>query len=121
MVNNIIKDLICISCPVGCHLIVDLKNQTVIGNMCKRGEFYGLNEVINPVRIITSTVKIKDASLYVLPVKTSKAVPKNLNFEIIKIINNLTVNAPIKLGDVIIKNILNTGADIISTRSLNKV
>ena len=97
------KELICISCPLGCHLTVDADNKTVTGNTCKRGEVYGLNEVINPVRVITSTVKIEGARLPVLPVKTNGAIPKSLNFEAIKVINDVICKAPIKVGDIIVK------------------
>ena len=114
------KELICISCPLGCHLTVDVENKIVTGNTCKRGEVYGINEVINPVRVITSTIKIVGGTLPVLPVKTNGAIPKGLNFEAMKIINDITVSAPVKLGDIIIKNILNTGIDVISTRSMDK-
>ena len=113
------KELICISCPLGCHLTVDAENKTVTGNTCKRGEVYGLNEVINPVRVITSTVKIEGARLPVLPVKTNGDIPKNMNFEAMKIINSVTCTAPIKVGDVIIKDILGTGIDVVAPRSLN--
>ncbi|MBC5627977.1 DUF1667 domain-containing protein [Clostridium sp. NSJ-6] len=113
------KELICISCPLGCHLTVDAENKTVTGNTCKRGEIYGLNEVINPVRVITSTVKIEGARLPVLPVKTNGAIPKNMNFEAMNIINSVTCTAPIKVGDVIIKDILGTGIDVVAARSLD--
>lgn len=115
------KELICICCPMGCHLSVDIENKKVNGNTCKRGEVYGLNEVINPVRVITSTVKIKGAAFTVLPVKTKSGIPKKLNFEVMKVINSITVKAPIKCGDIIIKNILNTGIDLVATRSMEKV
>ena len=115
------KELICICCPMGCHLSVDIENKKVNGNTCKRGEVYGLNEVINPVRVITSTVKIKGAAFTVLPVKTKSGIPKKLNFEVMKVINSITVKAPIKCGDIIIKNILHTGIDLVATRSMEKV
>ena len=113
------KELICISCPLGCHLTVDVDNKTVTGNTCKGGEVYGLNEVINPVRVITSTVKIEGARLPVLPVKTNGAIPKSLNFEAIKVINDVICKAPIKVGDIIIKDILGTGVDVVASRSLD--
>lgn len=115
------EELICICCPMGCHLNVDVKNKRVSGNTCKRGEVYGLSEVINPVRVITSTVKIKEADFTVLPVKTKSGIPKKLSSEVMKVINSITVTAPIKCGDIIIKNILNTGIDLIATRSMEKV
>lgn len=111
-------NLICICCPKGCHLAVDEVNKTVTGNSCPRGKEYGLNEVINPTRILTSTVKINGASIKRLPVKTNKPIPKGMIFEVMNEIMRLEVNAPIERGAVIIKNVLGTGSDIIACRSL---
>lgn len=113
-----VKELICISCPMGCHLSVDTEKLTVTGNSCKRGEVYGINEVTNPVRVITTTVKIEGAHHAVLPVKTKVPIPKDLNFKCIEELNKITVKAPVKMGDVIVENILNTGVDVIATRDL---
>lgn len=73
-------NLICITCPKGCHLTVDEENgYTVTGNCCPRGAEYGKNELLHPVRMITSTVKITGAALPRLPVKTDHALPKEKN------------------------------------------
>ncbi|CUP98450.1 molybdopterin oxidoreductase [Clostridium baratii] len=113
-----VKELICISCPMGCHLKVDVDNKTVTGNTCKRGEIYGLNEVTNPVRVVTSTVKVNGGELPVVPVKTAGAIPKKLNFECMKVINETTVNAPVKMGEVLIKDVLGTGIDVVASRDI---
>ena len=50
------KQLICITCPKGCHLSVDEDNgYAVTGNSCPRGISYGQNELLHPVRVVTST------------------------------------------------------------------
>jgi CxxC motif-containing protein len=116
-----IKELICISCPMGCHLKVDAENKTVTGNTCKRGEMYGINEVTNPVRVITSTVRVENGELPVVPVKTNNPIPKGLNFKCMEEINKTVVNAPVKIGDVVIKNVLGTGVDILATRNVKKI
>ena len=103
---------------MGCHLKVDVDNKTVTGNTCKRGEIYGLNEVTNPVRVVTSTVKVNGGELPVVPVKTAGAIPKKLNFECMKVINETTVNAPVKMGDVLIKDVLGTGIDVVASRDI---
>lgn len=108
----------CIVCPIGCNLIIDTNTLEVTGNTCKRGEIYGKNELTNPVRTITSTVKILGGIYPRLPVKTNMPIPKDLNFDCINLINAVTVTSPIKVGDVIIKNVLGTGADLIATRSM---
>lgn len=113
-----VKELICISCPMGCHLKVDVDNKTVTGNTCKRGEIYGLNEVTNPVRVVTSTIKVNGGELPVVPVKTAGAIPKKLNFECMKVINETTVSAPIKMGDILIKDVLGTGIDVVASRDI---
>lgn len=113
------KNLICIACPIGCHLEIDLDNDyKVSGNQCKRGETYGKKELINPTRIITSTVIVKGAIHNRLPVKTDGEVPKDVIFDIMKQLNNIEVASPISLGDVIIKNVCNTGINIVATRTL---
>ena len=112
------KELICICCPKGCHLKVDVEAKNVSGNGCLRGIEYGVNEVTNPVRVITSTVKIEDGELQVVPVKTNKPIPKELNFKCMEEINKIAMIAPVKIGDVVIENVLGTGADIVVTRNI---
>lgn len=112
------RELICIVCPKGCHLKVDIDNKNVTGNSCKRGSIYGLNEVISPTRIVTSTIKIEGVEGHVVPVKTQEAIPKEKIFDVMKEINNAKVKAPIKVGQVIIENVLNTGVNIVATKSI---
>lgn len=109
--------LICIVCPRGCHLEVDEK-LNVTGNSCKRGEVYGKAEVTNPTRTVTSTVKLNSKSLRMLPVRTDKPISKNKMFEVIEVLKNIKVSAPIKSGEIIVKNILDTDVNIISTRTV---
>lgn len=113
------KELICISCPMGCHLIVDTETLIVSGNTCKRGEIYGKNEVTNPVRVITTTAKVENGTLAVIPVKTNGAIPKELNFKCVEEINKLKLKAPIHIGDILIKNIFDTGIDVIACRNIS--
>lgn len=109
--------LICIICPKGCHLQVD-ENNKVTGNSCKRGEIYAINELTSPTRRVTSTIVINNGEINRLPVVTSKPVPKNMIFEVMKEINHTSISAPVKTGDVVIKNILNLGVDIKATRTI---
>lgn len=106
---------------MGCHLVVDTDEKSVTGNTCKRGEAYGLSEVFDPVRMITSVVKIRNSDIKMLPVKTDKPIKKDLNLECIKAINEITVEAPVKIGDIIIENILGTGVNIVASRNAFKV
>lgn len=114
-----IKRIICINCPKGCHLTIDTDKMIVEGNNCIKGETYGLSEVTNPVRIVTTTVKVIEGEHKLLPVKTKKAIPKDLNFKCMEILNRLAIKAPIKVGDIIVKNILDTGVEVIACRNIN--
>ena len=115
------KELICITCPKGCHLKVDVEANKVTGNGCPRGIEYGINEVTNPVRVITSTVKVNNGELAVVPVKTNKPIPKELNFKCIEEINKVSVNAPVRIGDVVIESVLDTGVDVVVTRNVKRI
>ena len=116
--NNIYKNLICICCPRGCHLKVNLNENKVLGNSCKMGESYGITELTNPVRIVTTTLKVKGGEQNIVPVKTKSAIPKDLTFRCIEILKEMKIEAPISIGDVLYKNILETGIDIVACRNI---
>lgn len=112
------RNLTCIVCPKGCQISVELDGKKVIsvsGHTCKRGEVYANTECTAPRRTITSTVAVKGGG--VVPVKTSNTVPKELMFECMAEINKASVDPDALLGTVVIPNILNTGADVITTRN----
>lgn len=113
------KNLICIVCPRGCRLTVDEENGCIVtGNQCPRGEEYGKNEILNPVRTLTTTVRIESKSMKLCPVRTEKPIPKAKMFEAVRILNSVSLKAPVKTGDIALKDILNTGADVIVTRDI---
>lgn len=109
------KELICIMCPVGCHLHVD-EQDNISGNKCKRGLIYGLEEIKAPKRTLTSTVKTTSIDMPRLPVKTNKPLPKELIFNAMEKLNDIIVKNNVKIGDIIIKNICETDVDIIATK-----
>ena len=113
------KEFICIVCPKGCRLKVD-EDGNVTGNTCIRGDKYGKQEAIDPKRTLTSTVKIKSELIKRLPVITSADVPKGKVQEIVRYLDNIEVNAPIKVKDVIVKDVMGLGVDILATRSVEK-
>ncbi|KHS57592.1 MULTISPECIES: DUF1667 domain-containing protein [Terrisporobacter] len=117
------REITCIVCPKGCQMIVsNIDGQYIVeGNSCIRGAKYGVDEVTSPKRMITSTVRLEGAYLNMLPVKTSVSVPKDLVFEIMNILSTIKITAPVKVGDIIVKNILDTGVDIVSTKTISNV
>lgn len=113
------KDLICIVCPQGCRLRVDeSKDYAVTGNRCPRGEVYGRTELENPVRTITSTVAVRGAMYPRCPVKTSAPIPKALIFEVMRTLDGLVLDAPVHLGQVVVRDVCGTGVDFVATREL---
>jgi CxxC motif-containing protein len=111
----------CVVCPVGCELEVVIDNGKVTGvtgNKCKRGEVYGKTEAENPVRILTSTIRVKSGVHPVCPVRTDGVIPKDKIFPCMKKINRIEVEAPIMIGQKIIENIEDTGVNVIASRSL---
>ncbi len=115
-----IKELICIGCPLGCSLKVEMENgqvKSVSGNTCPRGDAYARKEVVNPTRIVTSTVKVTNGDRPYISVKTKTDIPKSKIFECMKEINNAVVEAPVSIGDVIIEDVANTGVSVIATRN----
>ncbi len=116
-----IKELICISCPMGCALTVDCDGKEVkkiSGNSCERGIKYATEEIQNPRRTLTTTVRVKNCG-EMLCVKSSDTLPKDRLFEFMEIINNASPSLPVHIGDVIIKDIRHTGVDIVATKNLD--
>lgn len=111
------RELTCIVCPRGCALVCELDEQgaviSVSGNICPRGKTYAVNECTNPQRVVTSTVRCEDGA--VVSCKTSTTIPKGLMFEVMSEINKTLAPASVKIGDVVIKDVLGTGADIVIT------
>lgn len=116
------KEIICIVCPMGCQMEIEegsgSKGYIVTGNACSRGEKYGIKELTNPTRVLTTTVKLKNSLLKRLPVRTDTPISKKIIFECMKELDSVEAEAPIRVGDIIVENILDTGANIISTRSI---
>ncbi len=114
------KVLTCVSCPLGCTITVEYEGAEVLsvtGNTCKRGAAYARTEIVNPTRNIASTVKVVGGAHPVVPVKTSAPIPKTMIFDCMREINAVSVNAPVKLGQIIIPNVLGTGVDIVATNN----
>lgn len=119
-----VRNLTCIGCPLGCALTVELENgevKSVSGNTCKRGDDYARKEVTHPTRIVTSTVSVTGGDLAMVSVKTANDIPKEKIMEIMKSIENIRVEAPVHIGDVILANVADTGVDIIATKDIKKV
>lgn len=112
------KELICIVCPRGCHLQVNEETLEVTGNACPGGAEYGKNEISCPMRTVTGSVAILGAIHPRLAVRTDKPVPKDKMFEIMEVLHGFQTASPVKRGQVLIKNICGTDANIIASRDM---
>jgi CxxC motif-containing protein len=118
------KEITCIVCPIGCKILVSAEGtrlKTLKGNKCKKGVEYARNEVFDPRRMLTTSVLVKHGEWPLVSVKSSQPVPKEKIFFVQKVLQKITVNAPIKCGQILMKNVANTGIDIIATKTIIKV
>ena len=116
------RKLICIGCPMGCPLTVEIDGAEVVsvtGNTCKRGDVYARKEVTNPTRIVTSTVRVTGGDHEMVSVKTKEDIPKGKIFECVKALKGVTVQAPVHIGDVILEDVAGTGVPIVATKNVN--
>lgn len=117
-------EMTCVVCPVGCQLRVSLddggKLLSIKGNRCPKGENYAREEVTDPKRTLPTNVKVIGGELPLVSVKTEKAIPKRLILDAMKIVKMTEVQAPVERGQVLIKNILETGVDVVATRTVKE-
>ena len=104
------KQITCIVCPRGCIMTAEGSGDqwVVTGNACKRGEKHAIGECTNPVRTVTSIVRISNREDTMVPVKTAAPIPKGEMFSVMERIRAARVEAPVKIGDVILDDIFGT-------------
>ena len=116
-----IRELTCIRCPIGCHICVEMENgevKNITGNSCPRGEEYAAAEVTNPVRTVTSLVKIKGGVRPVVSVKTQSDVPKEKMMDVVEALKNVELTAPVSIGDIAAEDIAGTGISVVVTSNV---
>ena len=117
------KDIRCIVCPTGCLVHVENVNGELIieGHSCNRGEEYAREEFVAPKRILTTTMRVENGFLPLIPVRSDKPIPKDKLEDTLKQIARATIKAPIKMGEILIKNILELDINIIASRDLLEI
>ena len=112
------RELICIGCPLGCMLTVDMEGTEVVnvaGNTCPRGKSYAEKEVTNPTRIVTSTVRVTGGDRPSVACKTKSDIPKSKIFDVARALKDVEAKAPVNIGDVLAEDIAGTGVQIVAT------
>ena len=112
------RDFVCIVCPRGCELHID-DNGVVSGNFCPRGSKYAIDEITCPRRTLTSSVRVANREDLLVSVKTDKAIRKEKMFEAMEQINAISVNAPCKIDDVLIKDFTEEGVNLVITKNID--
>ena len=106
---------------MGCPITVEMDGDEVVsvtGNTCKRGDVYARKEVTDPTRIVTSTVRVIGGKADMVSVKTKEDIPKGKIFDCVKVLKGVEVEAPVKIGDVIVPDVAGTGVDIVATKNV---
>jgi CxxC motif-containing protein len=118
------EKIVCVLCPMGCKIkynAVDGKIVAVEGNRCPKGFSYLEEELKEPKRIVPTSVRVVNGELSLASVKTSKPIPKRLIPKFMELVKQVQIEAPVKVGDVVMKNVLDTGADVVATRSVRRI
>jgi len=121
------KELICVICPNGCQLQAEIQEgqepavTEVAGNLCDKGPVWARQEIVNPMRTIASSVIVEAGDFSMVSVRTDSPVPLKGIFSIMKEIKALKLMAPVKIGDVVIKDVAGMPCNIIATRNVQKV
>ncbi len=113
------RDMICIICPRGCSLTADITADgvTVTGNACPKGQEYAINECTNPVRTVTATVRVSNRYNTMASVKTVTPVAKDKMMDVMQVLRNTQIQAPVKIGEKILTNVC--GSDIVVTKAVD--
>jgi len=122
---NVKRKMRCIVCPEGCSLLVEYDKNTgrpimIEGHKCKRGIKFAEDEIKNPLRTLTTTVRISSKKAARLAVRSSIPVGRDKMLQVIKLVRQIEIKAPVNMGDIIIHDVLGTGADIISCSSIKE-
>ena len=114
------ENIICVSCPVGCDMDVtqDGDKISVSGNQCPTGITYAQEELTSPTRNIATSLRVTGGDMPMLSVKTARPIPKGKIMDVVKAIHQVRLEAPVRLGDVVLANAENTGVDIVATRHI---
>jgi CxxC motif-containing protein len=117
------KEFVCIVCPNSCRIKAEYDGQEIKhieGSQCKKGEEFLRNEIKNPLRIFTGSVKCKNGNYQLVSVKTNKPIPKRYMKQVAQKTHELILEAPVEIGQVIVNNIISHDVNLVATRMVRK-
>ena len=118
----------CTTCPSECLLTVEVERDvngsvaaihSVTGNRCPRGDKFAHQELTCPMRVLTTTVAVSGGDEALLPVRTAEAIPLALHAQAMDLIRGLVIDAPIRMGDIVLEDLLSTSIDLIASMDIN--
>lgn len=122
------KELICVICPKGCQLQAAIQEgqapttvTDVIGNLCDKGPEWARQEIVNPMRTIASSVLVEQGDFPLVSVRTDSPISLKSIFHVMREIKAVKLKAPVKIGEIVIKNVAGLPCNIIATRDVQKV
>lgn len=119
----------CTTCPSECLLTVEVERnangavvevRSVTGNSCPRGDKFAHQELTRPMRVLTTTVAVSGGDETLLPVRTAEAIPLELHDQAMALVRGLVVNAPIRMGDIVLENLLDTNINLVASMDINQ-
>ncbi len=115
-----VNEIICVVCPKGCTLKVKHEGSEILDVQggCKRGEKYAASELLDPRRMVASTVRVINGLHPLVPVYTGEAFPKPLIPQLAQKLREVEVNAPVRIHQVVLEDALGTGIDIVASRDM---
>lgn len=116
------KQLTCIVCPIGCRITADIINgeYEFSGNRCARGAEFAKTELTAPKRSLTTTVRTAFRDMPALPVRTNGEIPKETIPDAMRVLGSVLVSHRIGIGDIVVKDIMGSGCDIIAASDMLK-
>lgn len=118
------KTFTCILCPNGCEIEAEYdgsKIRSLKGNKCPRGAGYVEQELTHPMRTISTSVLVRGGKLPLCSVRLTSPVPREKIFDVMGEIRKLSLDAPVQIGQVLIRDVLGLGSDVIATRPVERV
>lgn len=116
------SEVFCIVCPLGCRIQVkEEEGKLTFQGGCPRGKSYAEQEVTHPCRVVTTTVRVRSGEIPRLPVRTSRGFPKDRIFALMEFLRSFEVEAPVRCGEVLVRDLLGTGVDLVATRTIRRL
>lgn len=126
--TEIVKgEFVCVVCPNGCAIDAEFvkgdspKLISAEGARCARGNKWVKQEIEEPMRTIATSVLVRNGDYICASVRTQGPVPLEKISRVMDAVRGLVLDAPVHIGQVLVKNPAGTETNIIATRNVARV